>query len=101
MGASRCTLPRTHSSRGMRPLSPSRVPHRLPLLPGHAPGAGPHRRPRSRRRMRTLRVSFVADTEAWGGAETWLVHHLRRAPRHHVEAVVAWAEAGGGPVRAV
>src|SRR3954452_21090190 len=92
MGASRCTLPRTHPSRGMRPLSPSRVPHRLPLLPGHDPGAGPHRRPRSRRRMRTLRVSFVADTEAWGGAETWLVHPLRRARRHDVEPSVVCAE---------
>src|SRR3954470_12197835 len=92
MGASRCTLPRTHPSRGMRPLSPSRVPHRLPLLPGHDPGPGPHRRPRSRRRMRPLRVSFVADTEAWGGAETWLVHHLRRARRHDVEPSVGCAE---------
>src|SRR4051812_9252586 len=92
MGASRCTLPRTHPSRGVRTLSPSGVPHRLPLLPGHDPGAGPHRRPRSRRRMRTLRVSFVADTEAWGGAETWLVHHLRRARRHDVEPSVVCAE---------
>ena len=26
-----------------------------------------------------MRVSFVADSSAWGGAEVWLSHHLRRA----------------------
>ncbi|MBM7808808.1 glycosyltransferase involved in cell wall biosynthesis [Geodermatophilus bullaregiensis] len=26
-----------------------------------------------------MRVSFVADSDAWGGAEVWLTHHLRRA----------------------
>jgi glycosyltransferase involved in cell wall biosynthesis len=25
------------------------------------------------------RVSFVSDSDAWGGAEVWLTHHLRRA----------------------
>jgi glycosyltransferase involved in cell wall biosynthesis len=42
--------------------------------------------------MRPLRVSFVADTESWGGAETWVVHHLRRAGCHDVEASVVCAE---------
>jgi len=41
--------------------------------------------------MRPLRVSFVADTESWGGAEVWLAHHLRRAPEHGVEASVVCA----------
>jgi glycosyltransferase involved in cell wall biosynthesis len=41
--------------------------------------------------MRRLRVSLVADTESWGGAEVWLVHHLRRAERHGVEASVVCA----------
>ncbi|GAB3325907.1 hypothetical protein GCM10027451_50930 [Geodermatophilus aquaeductus] len=26
-----------------------------------------------------MRVSFVSDSDAWGGAEVWLSHHLRRA----------------------
>jgi glycosyltransferase involved in cell wall biosynthesis len=39
-----------------------------------------------------LRVSLVADTEGWGGAETWLVHHLRRASAHHVLTSVVCAE---------
>ncbi len=26
-----------------------------------------------------MRVSLVADSDAWGGAEVWLSHHLRRA----------------------
>jgi len=42
--------------------------------------------------MRTRRVSFVADTESWGGAEMWLVHHLRRARLHGIEASVVCAE---------
>jgi glycosyltransferase involved in cell wall biosynthesis len=42
--------------------------------------------------MRPLRVSFVADTESWGGAEVWLAHHLRGAPDHDVEASVVCAE---------
>ena len=42
--------------------------------------------------MRQLRVCFVADTENWGGAEVWLVHHLRRAAQHGVEASVVCAE---------
>jgi glycosyltransferase involved in cell wall biosynthesis len=42
--------------------------------------------------MRPTRVSFVADTESWGGAEVWLVHHLRRARDHAVEASVVCAE---------
>ena len=39
-----------------------------------------------------LRVSFVADTEGWGGAEAWLVHHLCRAADHGVVASVVCAE---------
>jgi glycosyltransferase involved in cell wall biosynthesis len=46
--------------------------------------------------MRPLRVSFVADTENWGGAEVWLVHHLRRAEEHGVEASVVCAEQVAG-----
>jgi len=39
-----------------------------------------------------MRVSFVADTESWGGAEIWLLHHLTRARQHGVEASVVCAE---------
>jgi hypothetical protein len=39
-----------------------------------------------------LRVSVVADTEGWGGAEAWLVHHVRRAPAHGVLVSVVCAE---------
>ncbi len=39
-----------------------------------------------------LRVSFVVDSEGWGGAEVWLVHHLRRAAAHGVDASVVCAE---------
>jgi hypothetical protein len=42
--------------------------------------------------MRPLRVSFVADTENWGGAEVWLVHHLRRARFHDVEPSLVCSE---------
>jgi glycosyltransferase involved in cell wall biosynthesis len=42
--------------------------------------------------MRPLHVCFVADTENWGGAEVWLVHHLRRAENHGVEASVVCAQ---------
>jgi glycosyltransferase involved in cell wall biosynthesis len=42
--------------------------------------------------MRRLRVSFVADTDGWGGAEVWLLHHLRRARAHGVDASVVCAE---------
>jgi glycosyltransferase involved in cell wall biosynthesis len=42
--------------------------------------------------MRPVRVSFVADTESWGGAEVWVAHHLRRATDHGVEASVVCAE---------
>ncbi len=51
-------------------------------MTGH--GAGALERP--------LRVSFVADTEGWGGAETWLAHHVRRAADHGVLASVVAAE---------
>ena len=39
-----------------------------------------------------LRVSLVADTEGWGGAEAWLLHHVRRASEHGVLASVVCAE---------
>ena len=39
-----------------------------------------------------LRVSFVVDSEGWGGAEIWLVQHLRRAATHGVAASVVCAE---------
>ena len=39
-----------------------------------------------------LRVSFIVDSEGWGGAEVWLVHHLRRAAEHGVCASVVCAE---------
>jgi len=39
-----------------------------------------------------LRLSLVADTEGWGGAETWLAHHLRRAAAHGVLASVVCAD---------
>ena len=39
-----------------------------------------------------LRVSFVADSEGWGGAEIWLVQHVRRAAAHGIEASVVCAE---------
>lgn len=42
--------------------------------------------------MRPLRVSFVADSDAWGGAEVWLAHHLRRAAEHGIEASLVCAE---------
>lgn len=33
-----------------------------------------------------MRVSFVVDSDGWGGAELWVAHHLRRAADHGVEA---------------
>ena len=46
-----------------------------------------------------LRVSLVADTEGWGGAEAWLLHHLRRAAAHGVLASVVCAEEVGDRFR--
>ena len=46
-----------------------------------------------------LRVSFVVDSEGWGGAEVWLVHHLRRAGGHGVLASVVCAEEVGDRLR--
>jgi glycosyltransferase involved in cell wall biosynthesis len=44
-----------------------------------------------------VRVSFVADSDAWGGAEVWLTHHLRRAADYGATASLVCAEpvAGG------
>lgn len=42
--------------------------------------------------MTPLRVSFVVDTEGWGGAETWVAHHVRRAVDHGVRAEVVAAD---------
>ncbi len=44
-----------------------------------------------------MRVSFVADSSGWGGAEVWLTHHLRRAPDNGATASLVCAEpvAGG------
>ncbi len=39
-----------------------------------------------------MRVSFVADSSAWGGAEVWLAHHLRRAAAHGAAASLVCAE---------
>ena len=39
-----------------------------------------------------MRVSFVADSSAWGGAEVWLAHHLRRAADHGATASLVCAE---------
>jgi glycosyltransferase involved in cell wall biosynthesis len=39
-----------------------------------------------------VRVSFVADSSAWGGAEVWLAHHLRRAAAHGAAASLVCAE---------
>ncbi|MGY1664383.1 glycosyltransferase [Geodermatophilus sp. SYSU D00696] len=39
-----------------------------------------------------MRVSFVADSDAWGGAEVWLTHHLRRAADHGATASLVCAE---------
>jgi glycosyltransferase involved in cell wall biosynthesis len=39
-----------------------------------------------------VRVSFVADSSAWGGAEVWLTHHLRRAADHGATASLVCAE---------
>lgn len=47
-----------------------------------------------------LRVSFVVDSESWGGAEVWLGHHLRRAAEHGVDASVVCAEPLADRVRA-
>lgn len=46
-----------------------------------------------------LRVSFVVDSEGWGGAEVWLVHHLRRAAEHAIAASVVCAEEAGDRLR--
>ena len=44
-----------------------------------------------------MRVSFVADSSAWGGAEVWLAHHLRRAEENGATAslVCSGPVAGG------
>ncbi|SDD54075.1 Glycosyltransferase involved in cell wall bisynthesis [Geodermatophilus telluris] len=44
-----------------------------------------------------MRVSFVADSSAWGGAEVWLTHHLRRAGENGATPSLVCAEpvAGG------
>ena len=39
-----------------------------------------------------MRVSFVADSDAWGGAEVWLSHHLRRAAENGATASLVCAE---------
>ena len=39
-----------------------------------------------------MRVSFVSDSDAWGGAEVWLSHHLRRAAGCGVTASLVCAE---------
>jgi glycosyltransferase involved in cell wall biosynthesis len=39
-----------------------------------------------------VRVSFVADSSAWGGAEVWLAHHLRRAEGSGVTASLVCSE---------
>ncbi len=39
-----------------------------------------------------MRVSFVADSSAWGGAEVWLSHHLRRAGDNGATASLVCAE---------
>ncbi|HJX42598.1 MAG TPA: glycosyltransferase, partial [Geodermatophilus sp.] len=39
-----------------------------------------------------MRVSFVADSSAWGGAEVWLAHHLRRAEGSGVTASLVCSE---------
>jgi glycosyltransferase involved in cell wall biosynthesis len=39
-----------------------------------------------------VRVSFVADSSAWGGAEVWLAHHLRRAADNGATASLVCAE---------
>jgi len=35
-----------------------------------------------------LRATFVVDSEGWGGAETWVAHHVRRSADHGVRAEV-------------
>ncbi|MGR7026902.1 glycosyltransferase [Geodermatophilus sp. URMC 62] len=44
-----------------------------------------------------MRVSFVSDSDGWGGAEVWLTHHLRRAAGNGATASLVCAEpvAGG------
>jgi glycosyltransferase involved in cell wall biosynthesis len=39
-----------------------------------------------------VRVSFVSDSDAWGGAEVWLSHHLRRAAGCGATASLVCAE---------
>ncbi|MGY1784940.1 glycosyltransferase [Geodermatophilus sp. SYSU D00698] len=39
-----------------------------------------------------MRVSFVADSSGWGGAEVWLTHHLRRAAANGWTASLVCAE---------
>ncbi|MGY1714578.1 glycosyltransferase [Geodermatophilus sp. SYSU D01106] len=39
-----------------------------------------------------MRVSFVADSSGWGGAEVWLTHHLRRAGEHGATAALVVSE---------
>ncbi len=39
-----------------------------------------------------MRVSFVADSDGWGGAEVWLTHHLRRAAACGATASLVCAE---------
>ncbi|SNS20549.1 Glycosyltransferase involved in cell wall bisynthesis [Geodermatophilus saharensis] len=39
-----------------------------------------------------MRVSFVADSDGWGGAEVWLTHHLRRAADAGATASLVCAE---------
>ncbi|MGY1697012.1 glycosyltransferase [Geodermatophilus sp. SYSU D00814] len=39
-----------------------------------------------------MRVSFLADSSGWGGAEVWLTHHLRRAAEHGATASLVCAE---------
>ncbi|PRY49990.1 glycosyltransferase involved in cell wall biosynthesis [Geodermatophilus tzadiensis] len=39
-----------------------------------------------------MRVSFVADSDGWGGAEVWLAHHLRRASACGATASLVCAE---------
>src|SRR4051794_37832029 len=90
-------LPRTHQSCSgpgcaLCPVPPPGMPDPLSLLTGDHTRPGRRGRACPRRHMRPLRVCFVADTENWGGAEVWLVHHLRRAAQHGVEASVVCAE---------
>src|SRR4051794_41274626 len=79
-------------------LPAPRVPDRLPLrgLRRSRPGARRRTAPARRGRPVSPRVTFVADSDAWGGAEVYLTHLLRRAADDGWTASLVAAAPGAG-----